>query len=228
MTDSRATLANAYEDSLLYGEHTWGGAYWWIYGKYVLKFGNEWQADRAAGKFQRIESSWDEHTAYIEKAQRLVEPSLAGELQSLAGAVNVAGRRIVVFNPLPWKRSGLVTASVQGETGPLTDVATGKTVPMASAGNEGFRFVASDVPPGGYKTFKLANPSKSDPAPDLAILPGNTLENQFFKLTLDPARGTVSSWIDKRTGRELVDGNAPQGLGQYLYERFDRDQVQAF
>ena len=54
------------------------------------------------------------------------------------------------------------------------------------------------------------------------------VENRFFRLTLDPARGTVSSLIDRRSGRELVDTNAPQGFGQYLYERFDRDQVQAF
>jgi hypothetical protein len=38
----------------------------------------------------------------------------------------------------------------------------------------------------------------------------------------------VRSLIDKRSGRELVDADAPQGFGQYLYERFDRDQVQAF
>ena len=228
MPDHKAALADAYESSLLYGEHTWGGAFTWIYGKYVLKFGEEWQADRAAGKFQRIESSWDEHTAYIEQAQKLVAPVLAGELQALASGVKVAGKRVVVFNPLPWKRSGLVAVSAKGEPGPLTDVATGKLVPTDWVESEGMRFVAADVPPGGYKTFALRTPSKRKPATDLPSSSGNIIENKFFKLTFDPARGTVSSWIDKRTGRELADSHAPQAFGQYLHERFDRDQVQAF
>ncbi|MCC6234365.1 MAG: hypothetical protein IT580_17115, partial [Verrucomicrobiales bacterium] len=30
--EARDALREAYASSLLYGEHTWGGAYWWIYG----------------------------------------------------------------------------------------------------------------------------------------------------------------------------------------------------
>ena len=56
----------------------------------------------------------------------------------------------------------------------------------------------------------------------------NALENEFFKVTLDPDRGTISSLIDKRTGREWVDGAAAPGLGQYLNERFDLDQTVAY
>ena len=51
------------------------------------------------------------------------------------------------------------------------------------------------------------------------------MENEFFKIRLDPAKGTIGSLVDKRTGRELVDSSAPHSLGQYLYERFDADQV---
>jgi hypothetical protein len=221
----RGSFASAWENSLLYGEHTWGGAFWWIYGKYVLKFGDEWKADRAAGKFQRIESSWDEHTGYIEKARDLLSPVLAEDLHALAGAVRVADQRIVVFNPLPWKRSGLVTSQVGIGAKSLTDVETRKTFPAEVTEGGAIRFVANDVPPGGYKTFTLA---AAEPRSSQRPTETNTLENQFYKLTLDSARGVVSSWIDKRTGHELVDTSGPQGFGQYLYERFDRDQVQAF
>jgi hypothetical protein len=91
--------------------NTWGGTLWWIYGRYVLKFGEEWDQDRAAGKFRRVESSWDEHTSYIEKAHSLVESLLQTEMTALAQGVNVSGRRIVVFNPLPWRRSDIVSVS---------------------------------------------------------------------------------------------------------------------
>ena len=46
------------------------------------------------------------------------------------------------------------------------------------------------------------------------------IESPFFRATLDAKRGRIASLIDKRTGRELVDAAAPQGFGQYFYERF--------
>lgn len=57
---------------------------------------------------------------------------------------------------------------------------------------------------------------------------GGTLENRFFRVTLDAARGTVRSLIEKQSGRELVDAAAVHGFGQYLHERFDDSQVQSF
>ena len=56
----------------------------------------------------------------------------------------------------------------------------------------------------------------------------NTLENAFFRLRLDPARGIVASLVDKRSGRELVDSASKYGLGQYVYERFDADEAAAY
>jgi hypothetical protein len=46
------------------------------------------------------------------------------------------------------------------------------------------------------------------------------MESPFFRATLDARRGRIASLVDKRTGRELVDATAPQGFGQYFYERF--------
>jgi hypothetical protein len=228
MSDQKSTLADAYEQSLLYGEHTWGGAFWWISGKYELNFGAAWWAEREAGKFERIESSWDEHTAYIERMHQLVAPALAGQMERLVRAVNVPGRRIVVFNPLPWKRDGLVTLSVPGGAGALADVTTGEAVALECGEGGSVRFVARDVPAGGYRTYALAATVEAGTVSKPPTASGNTLENRFFKLTLDPRRGVVSSWLDKRTGRELVDARAPHGLGQYLYERFSRNEVQRF
>jgi hypothetical protein len=54
------------------------------------------------------------------------------------------------------------------------------------------------------------------------------LESPFYRAVIDCDRGVIRSLIDKRTGRELADAAAPQGLGQYLYERFDADQVNAY
>jgi hypothetical protein len=107
----------------------------------------------------------------------------------------------------------------------VVDAATGQPVPADWSTRDSARFLAREIPPCGYKTFLLATTLPSAPALPLT---GESLETPFYRLTFHRTRGVVVSWIDKRTGRELVDARAPLGFGQYLYERFDRDQVQAF
>ena len=224
--DRSHTLAAAYENSLLYGEHTWGGAFWWIYGKYVLKFGDEWKTERATGKFQRIESSWDEHTTYIAQAQSLIAPLLADEITTLAQSVNIAGPRIVVFNPLPWKRDGVVTVKTSTRFAAVKPAKGGDATPVKATDGT-LTFVARNLPSMGYQTFV---PADVKLAAKRLKADGQTatMENGFYKVRLDPARGVVTSLVDLRSGREMVDATSPQAFGQYLYERFDRDQVQAF
>jgi alpha-mannosidase len=53
----------------------------------------------------------------------------------------------------------------------------------------------------------------------------STIESPFFSAKLDPARGVILSLVDKRSGRELAGNTDGLGLGQYLYERFDKDRV---
>ncbi len=118
VNDATPTIHAAYEKSLLYGEHTWGGALYWA-SSYTdakaLVYGNEWKKLRAEGHFQRMESSWAEHTAYIEAARDLIEPTLATQIETLASSVAAEGNRVVVFNPLPWPRSGLVSVPWKGD-----------------------------------------------------------------------------------------------------------------
>ena len=221
------TIARAYEQSLLYGEHTWGGAQYWVtkYGAGTKwSYGDGWKADHQAGRFQRLEDSWAEHTAYIQKTDSLISPLLAGELDSLARSTQPDGWRITVFNPLPWKRGGLV--SVRAEKPGLAALRPfdgGEAIPIWSVG-ESLTFLAPAIPAMGYRTFV---PVKAElKAPDLRVDRNTaTMESPFFKAAIDGGRGAVKSLVDKRTGRELVDHAAGQDLGQYLYERFDSNNV---
>lgn len=183
--DAAPVITAAYEQSLLYGEHTWGGSIGWLGGRFG--YGADFQKERATGRYERIESSWNEHTAYIEKARDLIAPALQTNLRALADAVG--GERVVVFNPLPWQRDGVVRVGDKN-------------------------LIARGVPAGGYRAYR----------PDELEAVGSALENESFKIALDPAGGSVRSLVDKRTGRELVE----PGFGRYLYERFDADQVNAY
>jgi hypothetical protein len=228
--DPTPTLAAAREQSLLYGEHTWGGAFSWVtsYGKDMnWHYGERWQTDRAAGRFKRLEGSWAEHSAYIEKGRVLAEPILKQELDLLARSVDVSGKRIVVFNPLPWKRDGLVRVHApQTWREQAVKAADGGQILPAWRDGDSLCFVARDLPASGYRTYRLVEEKQRKALPVDAT--NRVLENPFFKLTLDPVRPVVASLVDKQTGRELVDTSAPVGFGQFLYERFDSNNVASY
>jgi hypothetical protein len=224
LTNGAPAIAAAYEQSLLYGEHTWGGAIYWISN--TLSFGETFLKERAAGRFDRLEASWDEHSAYIQKAHQLIAPVLEDNLNALAQGVNAAGRRIVVYNPLPWKRSGVVSLDAAGfSPAALKPIDGSQASPVdTSAGR--LSFVARDIPPMGYRTYVAdARPPAVTTATRGPNLQAATFESPFFSARLDPSRGIISSLVDKRPGRELAGNTDSLGLGQYLYERFDQDRV---
>jgi hypothetical protein len=229
-TNLSEALADAREKSLLYGEHTWGGALYWVSeytGGRALDYGDAWKEQLAQGKFARLEASWAEHTGYIEQVLDFTTPASEQQDQRLAQAVRVKGPRIVVYNPLPWRRDGLVVIESLEKSTALKAVDTGETVPAYAYHDTALWFVAREVPAMGYRTYV---PAKAKIAPSMlrADQATATLENSFFRVVLDPERVCIRSLVDKRSGRELVDTNAAFGLGQVLYERFDADQVATF
>ncbi|HUT34238.1 MAG TPA: hypothetical protein VNE39_12205 [Planctomycetota bacterium] len=221
---AKDTVAAAYERSLMYSEHTWGLDFK-AWGKRL--YGAEWGAAHAKGVYKRAEESWAEHGAYIRQAEAIAAPALDANLQALARAVNVQGPRIVVYNPLPWVVDDIVSVRVPGKLPEaLAEAGSGEQVPMEREGDT-VRFLASGLWPMGYCTYVPGRPS--DAAGDLVASPAPALiENRRFRVRLDPSRGAVASLFDKLDNVELVDPNASFGLGQYLYERFDADQVKAY
>ena len=96
-------LARAHENFMLYFEHTWGGAMYWI-GKYGRPqdgigvstnwaYGSEWQKNLDAGMFKRTLESWEEHTDYARNAHKAAAGILRGQLESLSKHVSGSGSR---------------------------------------------------------------------------------------------------------------------------------------
>ncbi len=232
--EAKSAVATAYEGSMLFGEHTWGCS-----GERIgWKYGEAWEKDRLARKaeYDFAEASWSEKGDRIRVADKAVTPALHADLGALARAVKVAGPRIVVFNPLPWRQDSFVVASgailretresmyAGAATTMLKDVTTGKTVPVEihhSKHGTMLQFIARDVPPLGYRTYVPVD----EKVGTLTLVDNqDVLENEYLRLRLDPKRGVVASLVDKQSGRELIDTGSKYGFGQYLYERFDADQ----
>jgi alpha-mannosidase len=216
-------LAKAYEQSFLYGEHTWGlnGTY----GGNQL-WGHDWKNKLPVEQQRKFLASFDDHRNYIRKTDEIIRRELAARLALLAQSVKANGRRIVVFNPLPWPRSGLVEVNFDGNAQQLTDAESGRSIPCDCTGKS-CRFFTADVPAGGYRTYLMPKTSDAEPAPTRRIS-GPELETPRFKATFDLRRGGLSSLVEKSTGRELVDRSSEYALGQYLHERFSEKEVKRF
>lgn len=111
----------------------------------------------------------------------------------LAGFAQVNEPSVLVFNPNSW---------------PLTGVAS-----VQQPGRAQISF-AADVPALGVKLYALSNIPK---AVSPSASSGNVMENQFYRLEVDPDTGAVKHLLDKELNRELVDPASPYGLNQYLY-----------
>ncbi|MFI5378312.1 MAG: polysaccharide lyase family protein [Tepidisphaerales bacterium] len=218
--DAAEPVAAAWEQSLLYGEHTWGGSIGWLQNHFA--FGEAFTKEREAGRYKRSEESWEEHSNYIRQAGQIITPVLQTNLDALAGGVQQDGYRIVVYNPLPWKRSGWVDVAVKPDIAAVRAADSDQIIPVTPTG-----FVATDIPPLGYRTYVPAQ-GRAASTRITVDAPAATIDTPFFKAVLDPAKGTVKSLVEKRTGREIVDATASHGFGQFFYERFDHAQVRGY
>ncbi|HLZ88928.1 MAG TPA: hypothetical protein VKQ52_16850 [Puia sp.] len=126
VSDITKDISKAYENVLLYSEHTWGGA------ASVNKYGEAFKK-LPPDSYKDLEASWEDKTDYIRTTENIVRPLLATNLGLLAKNLNSKGIRYVVYNPLPWPRSEWVEAG--------------------SPGSQHKFIYAENVPPSGYKTF---------------------------------------------------------------------------
>ncbi|TWF39995.1 glycosyl hydrolase family 38 [Chitinophaga polysaccharea] len=214
-------LAKAYEQSLLYGEHTWGmnAEYGprYSYGDDWKKWMNEAAAEpipengnyanlknsdahnTSIGSKRKWLHSYDEKRQYIRNTNDIVGTTLSQRLDQLAAAINKKGKRVVVYNPLPWKRSGMIE----------------------DPWSKGRYYYLPDIPASGYMAY----------SPDELTTSNVTHSEQpafstpYFNVTFDLTKGGISSLVEKSTGRELVDKSSPYVMGQFLHERFSTNEV---
>jgi alpha-mannosidase len=216
-------LARAYENSLLYSEHTFGfygsqpGGFW---------YGEEWKQKLAEGAYDRFLKSFEDKSDYIRTTANIVTNALDERMRLLAQNVDAEGPRIVVFNSLPWKRNGEVEIQMpEAAWAGVRDLSSGRMVKLAAVDGRRLRFVAHDVPPGGYKTFQ---PVADAVAKEQAASGAGVIENKFFRLKADAAGGGLVSLVDLQTGREMVATKDANSFGSYWYERFASTNVDAY
>lgn len=157
-------------------------------------------------------------------------------LAALAGRVAVKPpdarfQGLLVFNPLPWSRGGLVKIKLEtGSTYQVKDQ-SGKflyTQAMGRGEEQYLLFRADNVPSAGYRVYYLRKVSlaaaedlagglKNDPA-KLSVSEDSSqvvLENEQARVKVDKARGLIVSLVDKASGQEMIQGTGNQLLAFY-------------
>jgi alpha-mannosidase len=150
----------------------------------------------------------------FDEVRRATNEISAKALNTVAARVNTlaAGEvPVLVFNPLAWKRSGLVTVAVrmpspaQGVT--VLDAAN-RVLPSkvlsSDPGTNSFNLLveAKDIPSMGYKVLHVAaadRPFQSD-----LRVEGTTLENAAVRVVVNPQNGCITSLYDKKAAFEAL------------------------
>lgn len=186
----------------LFAEHTW------------LSYNSVSQPDHEESVRQLRVKDGRANSASLE-----IEDVTNRSLSQLADQVHIPANTLLVFNSLDWQRNALVETDLLEHSAALTDLTTHQPVPLQVLyKKEGFlhvRFLAKDLPAIGYKCFAIES-NAQDPAESPASMV-SVVESPFYRVTVDPASGSLKSIYDKQLQRELVDSSSPYKFGQYLY-----------
>jgi hypothetical protein len=200
-------MKRLWQDLILYAEHTytsWGG--------YSRPESEETTRQIETKHFDVVDAREETHWVAQESMSRLLD------------RIKTGAPAIVVFNSLAHERGGLVEYDLSGGQ-QIVDAISKQPVPLQYISNhDGYsrvRFLAEHVPELGYRVYLLQDGAPSGMKATKQLKPGLKTEvlfgNQFYRVSVDSARGAVTSVIDNQLGRELVDTKSPYLLNQYLY-----------
>ncbi len=133
------------------------------------------------------------------------------------------GEPLVLFNGLSWSRAGLVEVEVD-EGLPEISIFNElrEEVPVQIVRDEdGTRkvlFVARSVPAMGYAVYTMKRGKRPEGYARPLSVDGTTMENEYYKVVVDPATGWVSSIYDKKNNVEVVE---PGGAAFELQARHE-------
>jgi alpha-mannosidase len=138
----------------------------------------------------------------------------AKALSTIAAQVDTrgtAGVPVFVFNPLAWKRSGVVTVDVQmpaATAGVSVTDAHGAVLPAETISKDAktntFHLLveAKDVPSIGYEVLHIAATNRTFPS--YLRVNGTTMENAALRVAVDEKTGCITSLFDKKAATETL------------------------
>jgi hypothetical protein len=182
---------------------------------------------------------WSEKSSYVWEAfkeNRLLQETVLGLVQDHIPRNDRSS--IAVFNTLNWERSGLIEVYIDHEILPpgrafrILDN-NGKEIaaqPSRSRADGTYWFIwAENIPALGYSVYQIEKLDR----PNIPLLvqdyQNTGLENNFYRIDIDPDTGTITSLYDKEMKTNLVDPNFSWTMGEFIHEALsNRSQLEQF
>lgn len=221
--DAQAAVNKGYEQTLLFGEHTWG-----IDVKSNLLPGRHggrtfWAADLAKDRarfpetYAKAERSWEEQRDYVRGASRQAAEAMAAP---------AAGGPVTVYNPLPRAReASTVRLGEAWKNGWLVDEAKNERYRVSGNGEA----VIGSIGPLESRLFRWeADPDAEEAEQPFVACAGSeaVIENQAIRIRVEAGTGRIASLFDKRANKEWAAGDG--AFGTYRYDVFGKSEIMKF
>ncbi|PZE30118.1 alpha-mannosidase [Curtobacterium sp. MCBD17_028] len=227
--EETARRTEAYDAISMFNEHTWGAGNSWTHGDAGFESGElqwQWKVAQGIGAHQRA-------TEFREQAMAYLGATVPRDPDAVVSftAANATGRRRSTVARLLVKEAHIgLDQDIE-----IRDGRTGEPLPVVlepqsnTAHRESGRWAVvrvEDVPAFGFVRLDVSVAATS--APNGAPVPlGSraraevlTLENEYLRVVVDETTSSIASIVERRTGRELVNGSSVAGFNAYLYDQY--------
>ncbi|BDZ49487.1 hypothetical protein GCM10025867_17280 [Frondihabitans sucicola] len=226
--DARRESGEVYDAISMFNEHTWGAGDSWTHGDEGFQSGElqwQWKVGQGIAAHQRALEFREHAMAYLAEGVSPDPDSVTSYV-----AANATGRRRDAVVQLLVKEAHLPL-----DTGfVVRDGRSGAILPhsVKDQGNQPHResgrwasVIVPDLPALGFVRLDVSRADAdaeteslslhSTPRQDLL-----TLENEHLRVVVDEQTSSISSLVEKRTGRDLVNSASVAGFNAYLYDEY--------
>jgi len=183
----------AWKNVLLYSEHTWGA----------------WCSITDPDN-QMTKEQWDIKKGYADQAA-----VMTNELMDFPKA-DAGWSKIDVVNTNSWTRQEMIFLSKeQSSSGDKVADGSGKVMKSQRLASGDLAFLGATIAPFSAARFTVI-PGKVVPEGSV-VVKGNKISNNLVECEINPILGDITSLIDKRTGKNLVDISGGKAANQYLF-----------
>jgi len=155
----------------------------------------------------------DAHEDY-EQSLKIANHQIDEGLKFLAEQINTKTKNnekpILIYNPLPWERTDIAEVEIDGvgKNYQIFD-AHHREIPAqvvpADRYSSKIIFIAKNIPATGYVVYSLKKGATSAETGSVKVAK-TKIENNIFKIKVDPQTGWLTSIYDKKQQRELLSG----------------------
>jgi alpha-mannosidase len=168
---------------------------------------------------QVYKDMWDDSELALNHLNSSMTNAFAGIMNRADTSGN--GVPVVVFNPLSFNRRNPVEVDVTFPAPPSAvrvydsaNIEVPSQVKSITGNTAKVVFVADGVPSLGFRVFRAESTTAGSYSTGLTI-GSNAIENQYFRIEINPSTGNISRIYDKTNAREALSGGEANVLQVY-------------